>query len=243
MRRRAIGFGSVRSLGRSSRARRAVVHVPLGRAAYGDVLRLQRDLQRRRSEGLVGDVVITVEHDPVFTVGRRGTYESLLVSRQRLDAEGIEIFDVERGGDITYHGPGQLVVYPILDLRGYGRDIHAYVARLEEAAIRTLASFGIAAERRTGMPGVWVDGRKIASIGVHVRRWVTIHGLALNVEIEKAHFGMIRPCGLQIETVSIADLLDRPVGVDDVSSRFLSGASALFGWSVRTGSRDEVEGD
>lgn len=232
----------MRYLGRSNDSSRPVIHLPLGRAAFDGVLRLQRDLQRRRAEGRIDDVVITVEHDPVFTVGRRGSITNLLVDRERLVEEGIDLVDVERGGDITYHGPGQLVVYPILDLHAYGRDLRAHVERLEEAAIRTAASFGIDARRAPGRPGVWVDGRKIASVGVHVRRWVTMHGLALNVDVDRRHFAMIRPCGLPVETVSMAEVAERPIEFDEVVRRYLAEATALFGWVLRTLHRKELKG-
>ena len=120
-------------MGKSSPSSRAVAHLPLGTADYGAVLKLQRELRERRSQATLGDVVLTVEHNPVFTIGRRGSYSNLLVSSDVLKAEGIQLFEVERGGDVTYHGPGQLVVYPIIDLRNYERDVRGYVDRLEEA--------------------------------------------------------------------------------------------------------------
>jgi len=192
--------------------------------------------------GTIGDIVITVEHDPVFTVGRRGSAGNLLVSREMLRQQGIPILDVERGGDITYHGPGQLVAYPILDLREHGGDVRSYVWGLEEAILRTLAGFGVSGRRITGRPGVWVDDRKIASIGIHVRRWITLHGVAINVDVDRAHFAMIRPCGMSVEVVSICDLTDRKVSVATVGSRFLDAASDVFGWTVQAVERDAVRG-
>ena len=226
-------------MGRSSR--RPVAHLALGRTDYGDVLNLQRALRDRRSDGSIGDLVITVEHDPVFTIGRRGSRANLLVTRGILDQEGLRVFEVERGGDITYHGPGQLVVYPIIDLRDYGRDLHGYVERLEEAAIRTLATFGIGGRRMPGFPGVWVDRRKIASVGVHVRRWITLHGLALNVNVDPRHFAMIRPCGLSVEAISVSGIVGEPVGLDTVAERFLTQAESVFGWRLVPVDRDEME--
>lgn len=221
--------------------RRPIDHQALGRMRYADALDLQRRLWRLRAEGRIADRLLTVEHDPVFTIGRRGSLDNLLVSEEALRAEGIELFEIERGGDITYHGPGQLVAYPILDLREYDRDVRKYVGGLEEAILRTLDAFGIVAGREAGRPGVWVEGRKIASIGVHVRRWVTMHGLALNVEIAASHFAMIRPCGLDVRTVSMADLLGDVPSLGAVCEVLVDRTSEVFGWRVRSIDRIEQE--
>ena len=221
---------------------RRAVHLPLGRADYGWTLDLQRTLHARRRAGTAPDVVITVEHNPVITLGRSGSREHLLASPGELKREGIEVFEVERGGDVTYHGPGQLVVYPIVDLRGHGRDVKRFVRWLEEATTATLADLGIEAGRREGYPGVWVSDRKIASIGVYVSGWVTRHGMALNVAVNPAHFAMIRPCGLSVETVSICDLLGRTVDVDRVRDALLERLAERFGWDVEASSLVEVLG-
>ena len=188
------------------------------------------------------DLLITVQHNPVITFGRSGSRQHLLASPSDLKREGIELFEVERGGDVTYHGPGQLVVYPIVDLREHGRDIRGFVRGLEGAVIAALADFGIEAERRTGYPGVWVSARKIASIGVYVSGWVTRHGLALNVAVNPAHFALIRPCGLPVETVSICDLLGRTVLLDTVRDVLLERLAEWFGWELETSSLVEVLG-
>lgn len=193
-------------------------HLPLGQADYGETLVLQRDLHAKRCVDEIEDLVISVEHNPVFTIGRSGSRNNILVSDDVLSGCGIEVHEVERGGDITYHGPGQLVVYVILDLRGFGKDIHRFVWSLEEAIIRTLNELGISSDRRNGFPGVWVGERKIASIGVYVKNWVTYHGLAFNVDVNQDHFQMIRPCGLSIETVSVNDLCESAVPLSDVCS-------------------------
>ena len=208
----------------------------LGRMPYGEALDLQRHLHRRRRAGEIDDVVLAVEHDPVFTVGRSGSHDSLLVSAERLEKEGIRLVEIERGGDMTYHGPGQLVIYPIVDLQGHGKDVKGYVRRLEETAIETLAVFGITADRRPGYPGVWVDERKIASIGVYVKGWVTLHGLALNVDVNPAHFAMINPCGLGVKTVSMVDLVspkaeEPPVTLPLVQKAFVRRMEEVFGWT------------
>lgn len=219
-----------------------VGHLSLGRAGYEETLRLQRRLRERRLSEAIGDVVITVEHDPVLTMGRSGSLDNLLVSRETLDGLGVSLVEVERGGDITYHGPGQLVVYPILDLREHGRDLGAYVRGLEETILRVLSSYGVAGERVEGRPGVWVEGRKIASLGIHVRRWVTLHGAAFNVDVDRSHFALIRPCGLPVDVVSLSDLVTSEISVGDVADRFLRAAEAVFGWTVRSVQLEELGG-
>lgn len=223
----------------------------LGCVPYEEALDLQRRLHRRRRAGEIGDVVLMLEHDPVITVGRSGSLESLLVPAERLDDEGIRLVEIERGGDMTYHGPGQLVVYPILDLQGHGKDVKGYVRRLEATAIETLAGFGIAADRRAGYPGVWAGSRKIASVGVYVKGWVTLHGLALNVDVNPHHFAMINPCGLGVETVSMVDLVDperteNSVTMASVRKTFAQRMEDVFEWtfvpaepSLRQGEDDD----
>ena len=229
-------------MGGSIPRRSRVSHVALGRADYGWTLDLQRTLHGRRRAGEIADVVLTAEHNPVMTFGRSGSRDHLLVPESELRREGIELFEVERGGDVTYHGPGQLVVYPIVDLRDHGRDIRRFIRCLEDAAIGTLGEIGIDAGRREGFPGVWVDRRKIASIGVYVRGWVSLHGLALNVAVNPAHFAMIRPCGLSVETVSIVDLIGRTVSLDRIRDLFLVQMDAAFGWEFEPTGLAEVLG-
>jgi len=229
-------------LGESSRRGRRALHLDLGRADYGWVLDLQRTLHAQRRAGTSPDLVVTVEHNPVITFGRSGSREHLLASPSELRSEAIEVFEVERGGDVTYHGPGQFVVYPIVDLRDHGRDVKGFVRGLEDAAIGTLAELDIEAGRRDGFPGVWVGERKIASIGVYVRGWVTRHGLALNVAVNPAHFAMIRPCGLSVETVSVCDLLEFTVSLDRVRDLFLERLERRFGWDLEPSSLTEVLG-
>jgi len=207
---------------------------------YGEALAVQRALHERRSRGEIPDLLVTVEHDPVFTIGRSGSTANLLAPPAALKREGIGVVTIERGGDITYHGPGQLVAYPIVDLRDRGRDIRCYIRLLEKAAIDTLSSFGINGSRREGHPGVWVDGRKIASIGVYVRRWVTMHGIALNIATDPAHFAMIRPCGLDVQAVSMADLLGRPVDLAEVIPVFVSKLASLFDWELEEAGVEEL---
>lgn len=178
--------------------------VELGRRAYGEALELQRAVARARISGDVPqDVLLLVEHDPVITLGRKSKGdENLVVDRAALASRGVELFEVERGGDVTFHGPGQLVGYPIIDLKQHKQDLHWYLRQVEEVLIRALASFGIEAGREPKYTGVWTNGRKIASIGVHARDWVTWHGFALNVSTELSYFDLMVPCGIPQVTMT-----------------------------------------
>lgn len=176
---------------------REMLVVGLGRMPYGEALTLQRDLARRRIAGTLDrDLLLLVEHPPVITLGRGFHAEHLPTPREFLAARGVELYDIERGGDVTYHGPGQLVAYPIFDLTGHRQDLHWFLRQLEEALIRTVDAFGITGERNPGLTGVWTGGRKIASIGIHVKQWVTWHGVALNVTTDLSYFDLIVPCGI-----------------------------------------------
>ena len=171
--------------------------VGAGRLAYGDALSLQRTLvERRIDRTLDHDVLLLLEHPPVITLGRGFKPESLPTPRTALAQKGIELFETDRGGDITFHGPGQLVGYPIFDLTAHRPDLHWFLRRLEDALIRTLSELGITGERRAGYTGVWTAGRKIASIGIHVKQWVTSHGFALNVTTDLSYFDLMVPCGI-----------------------------------------------
>jgi lipoyl(octanoyl) transferase len=174
--------------------------------SYGEALALQQELASARKQGLVPDHLLLLEHPHVITMGRNGHEENLLASEEVLARAGIEYFPTDRGGDVTYHGPGQLVGYPILDLREWKRDVGAYVRAIEQTIIDTLAEFGIEAGRVPKLTGVWVDGRKIAAIGVHLSRWVTSHGFALNVNTDLSYFQYIVPCGLSLPVTSMAAL-------------------------------------
>lgn len=176
----------------------------LGRIGYGEALSLQAVLVEQRKQGAIPDQLLLLEHPHVVTLGRNGRREHLLARPEMLERAGIEFFETDRGGDITYHGPGQLVGYPILDLRQWRRDVVAYVRGLEQVIIDALAEFGLAAGRVSGCTGVWVEERKIAAIGVHISRWVTSHGFALNVDTDLSYFRYIVPCGLSRPVTSMA---------------------------------------
>ena len=169
----------------------------IGRGSYATVLELQRRLCRQRISGEISeDILLLVEHEPVVTLGRGVRPGSLPLTPAELEARGLQIFDVERGGDVTFHGPGQLVGYPIIDLRKHREDLHWYLRRLEAGLIEGLASMGIQGSTAAGLTGVWTGGRKIASIGIHVKQWVTFHGFALNVTTDMTYFDLIVPCGI-----------------------------------------------
>ncbi len=200
----------------------------IGRVRYAEALELQRELVERRKRGEIPDQFLVVEHPHVITLGRNGHRENLLASPALLEAAGIEFFPTDRGGDITYHGPGQIVGYPILDLREWKRDVVAYVRAIEELIIGALGEFGIVAGRIAGCTGVWVEGRKIAAIGVHISRWVTSHGFALNVNTGLDYFKHIVPCGLTKPVTSVRDL-GCPAPRDDVIEALKLQFGAVFG--------------
>ncbi len=187
----------------------AIRVVDLGRRAYGEVLEMQRRLCRERIEGSrTEDLLLLVEHDPVVTLGRGTKASSLPFDRLTLEARGLEVFEIERGGDVTLHAPGQLVGYPIFHLETYRPDLHWYLRQLEQALIDALAELGVPSDRNPGLTGVWTGNRKIASIGIHVKRWVTFHGFALNVTTALDLFQWIVPCGIHgVTMTSIAEEL------------------------------------
>ena len=178
----------------------------LGRMGYTAALDIQQQLAAERKEGLGADHLLFVEHPHVVTIGRNGHEENLLVPEEVLRRAGIELYESDRGGDVTYHGPGQIVAYPVMDLREWKRDVGAFVRGIEQVLIDTLGDFGIGAKRIPKLTGVWVDDAKIAAIGVHLSRWVSTHGWALNVSTDLRYFDYIVPCGLRKPVTSMAAL-------------------------------------
>ncbi len=209
---------------------RALLVLRLGLMPYAEALELQRAAARARISGeLVEDVLILVEHPPVVTLGRTAKERNLTSSPAFLRERGVELFEVERGGDVTFHGLGQLVGYPILDLKRHKQDLHWYLRQLEQAIIDTLAKFGIEAERSTGYTGVWTKGKKIASIGVHARDWVTWHGIALNVSTDLSFFDLIVPCGIAgVVMTSIEREIAEAATVDRAAEVFGAQLASLF---------------
>lgn len=179
----------------------------LGILEYDQAFALQQELNLARQQGKIPDTLIILEHHPCFTVGRKGGFEHILVGDDILNDEGIRVYETDRGGDITYHGPGQLVCYPIIDLKNYGKDLHVYARSLEEVVICTLKTFGIEADRKKEYPGVWAGASKIAAEGIMVNRWVTMHGTALNVNTNMRHFMHIIPCGISNFSVTSMEIL------------------------------------
>jgi lipoyl(octanoyl) transferase len=208
----------------------------LGTIDYDAGLALQRELVEQRRSGRIGDTLLLLEHPPVITLGVRakGTSANIVASPLQLEAAGVVVRETGRGGDVTYHGPGQLVGYPIFDLKPDRCDVHQYVRDLEGALIASLAEFGIRGERIGGLTGVWVgtSGReeKVAAIGVRISRWITSHGFALNVSADLEHFRLIVPCGIANRGVtSMERVLGRPISMVDVERAVVRGFEKVFG--------------
>ena len=198
----------------------------LGRTRYADAYELQKELVEQRIDGRVGDVLLLTEHEPVITLGRGS-------SRDDAAATGLPTFDVERGGEATWHGPGQLVAYPIVLLDEDRRDLHRYLRDLEEVVIRVLAEFDVVGVRRPGLTGVWIGERKVASIGVAVRRWVAWHGLAINVHTDEHAFRGFKPCGLEPDVMTrLVDHADLPPGLFLIEVLVIKHACDVLGFDL-----------
>jgi lipoyl(octanoyl) transferase len=209
----------------------------LGRVPYREAWELQRKWVELRRAGEIPDRLLVLEHPPVITLGRNACREHLLSPPELLASEGIDVVETNRGGDVTFHGPGQLVGYPILDLSAIRKDVVWYVRTLEEAIIRALDPLGLAACRRAGMTGVWVEDRKVAAIGIHISRWITSHGFALNVDTDLGYFRHIVPCGIASHPVtSLRELLGEPVDRASLADRLCCQLGDLLGlemsWSA-----------
>ncbi len=201
----------------------------LGQVGYNEAYQLQTDLLQQRMDNGIGDALLLLEHPPTITVGKSGNLENILISREELDRRGISFFFSDRGGDVTYHGPGQLVGYPIIDLRNRQRDLRQYVRNLEEVIIRALSDFGIKATRDISHRGVWVAGKEIAALGLRIRKWVTMHGFSLNVNTDLEPFSLINPCGFSDRgATSMAAILAQEIPVAAVTKRVLAHFSEAF---------------
>jgi lipoyl(octanoyl) transferase len=208
---------------------RRIEVVRLGRSEYRACWKLQRCLQERRAAGDISDVLLLTEHDPVITLGTTANANHLLASAGQLSSEGIDVVSIDRGGDVTYHGPGQLVGYPIFDLTQQRPDLHWYLRQLEDLVIGALAAYAVYASRVEGYTGVWVGEEKICAIGINVRRWVTMHGFALNVNTDLSSFRHIIPCGIfERGVTSLAALLGQRVVMRDVESALLGICERIF---------------
>jgi lipoyl(octanoyl) transferase len=200
-----------------------------GVVGYEESLRLQRERVAARKAGDIADTLILLEHPPVYTLGRNANRENLLFSPDRLRRLGAEVFETDRGGDVTFHGPGQLVGYPILDLTRHQRDLAWYMRSLEEIFIRVAGEFGIHAGRTAGARGVWIGNDKLVAMGVHVSRWVTSHGFAFNVNTDLHFFDWIVPCGLHGKGVtSLQKILGRPVSMKEATERVIRQFGEVF---------------
>lgn len=209
----------------------AILHVRwLGSIDYISAWEVQRQLVQQRHRGTIPDTLLLLEHlPPVITLGRATQQEHLLVTWEQLQNLGIQLVEIDRGGDITYHGPGQLVGYPILDLREHGRDVHLYLRWLEEVIIRALRHLGIEAHRKEGLTGVWVGEEKVAAMGIKVSHWITMHGFALNVCPDLSHFDLIVPCGIHDKGVtSLQKLLGQEVTPQDVIPVVVNSFASVF---------------
>ena len=203
----------------------------LGLVPYGDALLMQRDLVEERRAGRVPDTLLLLQHPHVLTMGVRsgGGRSHVLATPERLRELGVELFETGRGGDVTYHGPGQIVGYPILDLRPDRCDVHRYVRDLEDVMIRVAGEFGVAAGRIDGLTGTWVGAEKIGAIGVRISRWITSHGFAFNVNTDLDFFHLIVPCGIADRGVtSLAELLGRAVSHEEAEDAFVRQFCAVF---------------
>lgn len=214
----------------------------LGIREYDEILNLQKRMNLARKKNAIPDTVIFLEHYPCITIGAQGNHDSITVSRQLLNKQDIKVYETDRGGSVTYHGPGQIVCYPIIDLNNFGCDVTTYARNLEEMVIRTLTSFGISSRRKKGYPGVWVDSkRKIAAQGISVDRWVTMHGISLNVSPVMEHFTLIIPCGLrEYEVVSMKEYLGQAVDVSSVLSEMIRQFSRLFDIELEEIGEDKI---
>lgn len=220
--------------------------VNLDTVPYADALALQHRIVQARKRGALNDVLILLEHPPVFTLGRNARESNVLASRETLRQNGIEFFRVERGGDVTYHGPGQLVGYPILDLHHFRLDVGWFVRSMEETLIRALGDFGIRGKRIEKLIGVWLDTpggeAKIVQIGARIEQWITYHGFALNVDPNLAHFDLIVPCGIRDKAVtSIARVLNEPIAMRAARARVAARFAEVFGVKMGEVGQPELE--
>ena len=223
----------------------------MGIVDYGRAHELQKRLLQEHLQDRGSNFLLLLQHNPVITVGRTGSRDNIIASESLLSAAEIEVCEIERGGDVTYHGPGQLTGYPIIDLRRFKKDVHWYLRQLEEVIIRVLAGYGITGERVKGYTGVWVGNEKVAAIGIAVRRWITYHGFAFNIHPDMSHFAMINPCGITDRSVtSLEKLLGYGVDMDEVSDKVASAFEEVFNVDLvypdamdGHGPRDGTEGD
>ncbi len=229
----------------SEKTRRVLRWSYLGRVAYQSALELQQEARDELRQGRAGELLILLQHPHTYTLGRSAGRSEIFASTEWLTAHGVTVAESDRGGQVTYHGPGQLVGYPIINLDPDRRDIRRYMHDLQEVLVRTLAVFGLAAEARYEQPeiGVWCDGRKIASLGVHISRWITTHGFALNVATDLSYFSGIVPCGMpEVEMASIASLTGTSPEIEEVSAACVGCFCEVFDRKPRPLHSEELTG-
>lgn len=221
---------------------RELLVVNIGRTKYADAWELQKKVFSARLARRIGDVLLLTEHEHVYTLGKAADENHLLAKNEELSRDGVDVFWIDRGGDVTYHGPGQVVGYLIIDLNQYGADIHRYLRDIEEAIIKTLKDYGIPAGREPEYTGVWVKDEKIAAIGVKVSKWITMHGFALNVNTDLSLYDRIIPCGIFHKGVTkLQSLMNREVPLTDVHRHLIDHFASLFGWEVKQIAADELQ--
>jgi lipoate-protein ligase B len=215
--------------------------VNIGRSKYADAWELQKQIFSARLAQRIGDVLLLTEHDPVFTLGKGADENHLLANELELNEKKIDMFWIDRGGDVTFHGPGQIVGYPILDLNQHYLDIHRYLRELEEMIIRTLNDYGIDAGREKEFTGVWVKNEKIAALGVKVSKWITMHGFAFNVSTDLSFFDRIIPCGIFHKGVtSLQQVLGKTIEIADVHQYLVKHFSNIFAYEVKQISKEQL---
>lgn len=206
-----------------------VFHIELGLKDYKEVWDLQKKIHTFKQNNAFKDVIITVEHPPVYTLGKSGDRNHILITDEEMKKRGVSYYEIDRGGDITYHGPGQLVVYPIFDLNNYYKDTHRFLRDLEEAVILTLKDLEIDSGREEEYTGVWVGEKKICAIGIKVSRWITMHGLALNVNNDLSYFNKIIPCGIfHKDVTSISSELGKEIDINNISDSVMKNLQSVF---------------
>jgi lipoate-protein ligase B len=214
----------------------------LGQVNYDRACQIQLDTSRKILCGEIPDTLLLLEHPPTITVGKTGKLENILVSKDELENNGVSLFFTDRGGDVTFHCPGQLVIYPIIDLRQRGRNVHTYVYDLEEVIIRTLGHFGIQATRESHA-GVWLQSRQIAAIGISIKRWITMHGIALNVCPNLDDFRVINPCGMAgVPVTSIKEVTGQEVSVQEVEDIVIGEYATIFNTVMEETRKTETNG-
>jgi lipoyl(octanoyl) transferase len=219
------------------------IHLDLGKADYKEVWDLQKKIHLYKQKNKLDDVIITVEHEPVYTLGKTGDRDHILITDEEMKHRGISYYEIDRGGDITYHGPGQLVVYPIFDLNNYYKDTHRFLRDLEEVVIQTLKEYKIDSHRIEEYTGVWVGEEKICAIGIKVSRWITMHGLALNVNNNLSYFNKIIPCGIFEKGVtSMKKETESEIDMNELISEIVGKLTGIFGFrAIVELSESEIE--